>query len=124
MSVAQWGTHFWCTAAGADLTGKAFYLAKLDSSGNIVLGTLGSTLIGVITEEAVSGKPATVQMSGIGKVILAATLAPNTRIASDANGKAIAAVTDDFEIGTLLTGGDANQIASFSFNTGRARSSP
>ncbi len=124
MSVSQLGNHLWSVNAGADLTGKLFYLAKLDSSGNIVTATLGSTVLGPIIEEATSGNPATVQMSGIGKVILATGLAVNTRIASDAAGKAIAAVTDDFEIGTLLVGGSTGDIVPFMIATGRARSSP
>lgn len=124
MSVAQLGIHLWSANAGANLTGKLFYLAKLDTDGDIVVGTLGSSVIGPITEEATSGNPATVQMSGIAKVILGATLDPGTRVASDATGKAIAAVTDEFEIGTLLTGGQANEIATMMIMTGRARSTP
>ena len=105
--------------AGADLSGKLFYFAKFDTDGDINLAGDGGTVAGVIIEAAVADMPVTIQFGGVGKVIAAETIAANARIASDANGKAVAAAVNDFEVGTVTEGGNAGDIISFIFAPGR-----
>lgn len=95
--------------AGADLSGKLNYFAKIDTDGDIVLAGDGEAVAGNITEAAAENSPVTVQFGGIGKVICAEAITPGARIASDADGKAVVAAVNDFEAGTAL--GDAASTA-------------
>ena len=110
MSVAQMGISSWAQPAGVDLTGKLFYFATVDSSGNIIVN-LASTgpVIGVIIEEATSGNAASVQTDGIAKVQANATIAPGQQIASDGTGQAIV-YASGIALGVCLTGGVAGNI--------------
>ncbi len=105
--------------ATSDLSAKLFFLAKIDSNAKIDLAGDGGAVAGVIIEGAVAGFPATIQTHGIAKVICAETIAAGARVASDASGKLVAAAVGDFEVGTALTGGDANDIIPVLLQSGR-----
>jgi hypothetical protein len=88
-STKNWGSI--ALNAAADLTGKLFYLAKIDGSGNGALASAATdSVVGVIVEEAVQDKPITVQVMGIAKVVAGGTITAGNRLTSDGNGKAIA----------------------------------
>jgi len=110
------GTDVIALGQGADLTGKLHYFVKSDTTDNqVVLAGANDTVLGVVTEEAGSttvGKPVTVQVSGIAKVLVGAVaVAAGARLSSDANGLAITYVSG-VGAGTALTGGAAGTIIS------------
>lgn len=106
--------------ADVDLSEKLHYFAKATATGYDLAGD-GATVFGTIVEAAALGKAVTVQFGGIGKVIAAEAIAGSARIASDTNGKAVAAAVGDFEVGTTLPGATcaAGDVISFVFAPGR-----
>lgn len=96
--------------AGADLSGSLNLASHVDTDGDVVLAGAGEHVLGFITEAAVADKPATIQFAGIAKAICGATVAAGARVASDGAGKVVTATTGDFEIGTALEGGDAEEV--------------
>lgn len=88
--------------AGADLSDKLYYLAKLSSSETFVLAGLGEAAFGAITEGAVSAKPVSVQYGGIAKVKAGAAIAAGAEVQSDASGKAITATNTGYVVGKAL----------------------
>jgi hypothetical protein len=120
MSTSMTGLALYARNAGADLSAKVFYLAKVDTDGDIILATSGAHGIGVIVEANVENKPVTVQCDGIAKVILGAQTSAGVRVGADSNGKAVAATHGEFEFGTLLTGGNSGDIVTMLLQPGRA----
>lgn len=105
--------------AGVDLTGKLYYLATINSSEQIVLCGAGAMPLGSIYEEAVAGKPATIALRDIIKVIFTTALAAGVNVASDANGKGVAASVGNAIIGVVVEGTDGNnQIGSVAVRPG------
>jgi len=109
----------WAREAGADLSAALWKIAKLDSSGNVVLAT-ANTGIGVITEAAVLGKPVTVQYGGQVKVkVGSVAIAAGAPVAADSNGLAVTGTSGAAGIlGVALEGGAANAIIEIAFNAG------
>ena len=112
-------SFLWARNAGADLSEKLHYFAKVDTDGDIVLCGDGEAALGVIYEAAAENKPVTVQFGCIGKVIAGGAITAGNRIASDAEGKAVAAAVGDFEVGTALYSADAGDLVAFAFIPGR-----
>lgn len=104
--------------AGADLSTKLHYLAKIDTDGDIVLAGDGEQVFGTIYEAATENNPVTLQFGGLGKCILAATVAAGAKMASDSDGKGVTATTGEYAFGICLEGGDAGNIATFAFIPG------
>lgn len=105
--------------AGADLSAKLHFFAKIASDGDIELAGDGGVVAGVIIEAATQNNPATIQFGGIGKVVAAETIDEGDRIASDADGKAVVAAVGDFEVGTAISPAAAGENVSFIFASGR-----
>jgi len=103
----------WAQNAGANLTGKAMYIAKVAADGDIELAAAATdAILGVIREENVADRPATVQMGGVGKVICGGAVVAGNLLTSDGNGKAIAASATNRVLGMALMNGDANDVIS------------
>jgi len=115
------GADTYARNAGADLSDKINYLAKVDADGDLILATAGSTVLGVIIEDAVADKPATVQWGGIGKVLLAeAVSSAGVALASDNSGTAVLADSaGDYAFGVALTTGEVGDVIPFYFIHGR-----
>lgn len=77
--------------AGADLSAKQSFFVKLNNQGAVVLAGAGEAAIGTLRNKPTSGQTATVQVSGVAKVVLGGTVAAGARVASDADGKAVTA---------------------------------
>ena len=92
----------YAASAAADLSEKLHYFAKIDSNGKIAVCGDGEDIAGVIIETAVADKAATIAFGAINKVICAEAITPGARLASDTNGKAVAAAVGDFEAGTAI----------------------
>lgn len=109
MAIYREGVIHYAAAAGADLTGKLFYLAVIDSNGNIALAGAGGNVVGAITEEATQGNFATIQMGSIAKVKTSGNIVAGSRIQSDANGLA-ESLQSGVACGIALTSAVANDI--------------
>jgi hypothetical protein len=108
------GIGNWSVPAGADLTGKLFFCATLDSSGNIIVQTTANAAVaGVITEEGsnLTGLPASIQTDGIAKVIAGATITPGQQVAVNASGQVVPFATG-VAVGLALNGGVSGNIIS------------
>jgi hypothetical protein len=82
---------------------------KLDGSAQLVYAGAGEQAIGVLEEDATrAGQVVGVVVAGEVKVQVAAALAAGVRVASDANGRSVAAVTaSHFALGQLAAAGRA-----------------
>jgi hypothetical protein len=111
------GKDVYARNAGADLSGKVNYLAKVDTDGDVILATAGSNVLGVIVEDAVQDRPVSVQMYGIGKVVLAeAVTNAGVALASDGNGAGVLADSaGDYAFGIALETGQIGDVVSFYF---------
>ena len=87
--------------AAADLTGKKFFAVALDGDGKVdVSGAGAKEGIGILQNEPVSGKTASVVTSGHVWARAGNTINAGDFVKSDANGKLITAGSaDDFFIG-------------------------
>ncbi len=110
MSVGMLGLTMHSRLALVDLSAKLFCFGAAGAGDTITLATAGGVTTGVIYEAAGIGKPVTVQMDGIAKVMLAATIAANVLVKSDGDGKAVDWASSGFAAGILLVGGDAGDI--------------
>jgi hypothetical protein len=108
MATGLQGLTLYSQLAGVDLTGKLFCFAAVDANGNIILGADNGVVIGTLIEVDLSGRPASAQLDGIGKVILSTTIAALTLVGSDGNGQAKAAAT--YLAGITLEGGNGGDI--------------
>lgn len=117
--------HEYARNAGADLSAKLYYLAKIDTDGDIILASAGTDhVIGVIRESAAENKPVTVSFGAMGKCIAGGTIAPGDKLTSDGNGKAVATTSaGNRYFGIALMAADANEIFSFAFERGHIATS-
>lgn len=113
-------THTYARNAGADLSGKLHYLAKVDTDGDLILTAARTdTAIGVIYEAAAEGKLVTVQFGGIGKVVAGEAIAAGDRLCPGTDGRALDAdTTNDVVFGVALSEADENDVFSFVFARG------
>lgn len=99
--------------AGADLSEKLFFLARVDTDEDIVLAGDGERVLGVIREAADQNKPVTIQFGGIAKVSAGASFSAGVLVASDVNGQAVLATTGEYAFGMALqAAGAQNEIVS------------
>lgn len=107
--------------AASDLSAKLGYFAKIDSSGKIDLAADGGPIAGVIVEGAALGSPATIAFGAILKVICAEAITPGATLASDTNGKAVAAAAGDWIAGIAINeaASSAGDLVSFIAASGR-----
>jgi hypothetical protein len=110
MAIYREGVVFYAATATADLTGKAFYFAAIDSSGNIVTCGAGGNGVGVIVEEATAGNAATIQMGGsIVKVKTVGNIVAGSRVQSDTSGLC-ESLQSGVALGVALTAAVAGDI--------------
>ena len=95
--VRIWNESF---VAGADLSAKQFYVVKLDSAadGQVVLAGDGEG-IGILQDHNKVGQEATVRLLGMSKGISGSALVNGDELASDADGKLVAAASGELVIG-------------------------
>jgi hypothetical protein len=103
------GRDLWAANAGVDLTGKLFHFVTFDASGNFIIAN-EVVPFGIVYEEATLGNAASVQFRGVGKVVLAETLAPGAIVGPDELGQAIGASTSGASAGMIIQGGVAGVI--------------
>lgn len=100
--------------AGEDLSSSLFYLAHVDTDGDIVLAGAGDVAIGSIFEAAASGYPVTVQTGGIMKVIVGTGgLTAGQGVKPEAGGAGVnGATAGDINVGIALQTGAVGEIIS------------
>lgn len=98
--IAESFTH--AAVAASDLSGKLHYFAKIDSNGKIDLAADGGAVAGVIIEAGALGERTTIAFGAILKVICAEAITPGAILASDTNGKAVAAAVGDWVAGIAI----------------------
>lgn len=95
--------------ASADLSTKQFYLIDIGATGAAVNTTAGGIVDGVLQNKPnAAGQEANVAFSGVSKVVAGAAITRGARVASDANGKVVAAVSTDHVCGTALEAATAD----------------
>lgn len=93
-----------------------FTFAKLNSSAQLAAPTLGGDAIGVVQDKPAAGDPGAVCRPGdITKVQCAATIAAGGYVSTDATGKAIPSVTNDYVLGIALAAGASGGLTTIVF---------
>jgi hypothetical protein len=96
MTAFQTGGNYSAEAA-VDLTGKRYYIVKLDANGKVVIATAATdAILGVLNNEPKLGQTAdVVLLNGPGsfKVKTAGAISKDAYITTDGTGKAIATTT-------------------------------
>ena len=89
-------------------------IVALDSDGKVWLAdAVTYQSFGVMIEGDVTNQPVSIQVSGIARVVLGATLAVNANVGAEAStGKAIAIATTAWSIGHLIEGGSEDDLGS------------
>ena len=88
--------------AGADLSSKVGFLAKVDTDEDIILAGSGQAVLGVIREADVQDRPVTVQCGGFGKVSAGAAFNAGVLLMSDTNGQAVLATSGSYAFGMAM----------------------
>lgn len=111
--------------AGADLSTKILFLAKIDTDGDIVLAAAGTDVVaGVITEAASENYPVTILYDGEGKCYAGGNITAGARLTSDGNGKAVATTTaGDKVFGTAKDTVLSGEVVPFIFQRGHVAAS-
>lgn len=106
--------------AGADLSEKCFYWAKVDSDGDIILATAGAAALGVIIEADVENSPVTVMFGGIVKAIVGASpIAAGATVGPGSGGTTVAVTSGAAGCsGIALEAGDTDAIISIALTAG------
>lgn len=104
--------------SAADLTGKEYFLAVVDSSAQADLAGAGENAVGTIQEGKVAGKHSTLMLSGITKVVAGAAVAAGAKVMSNAAGKGITATSTNHVVGVALTAAGAEDEV-FAMHIGR-----
>lgn len=101
--------------AGAAMTDPAFFIAKFNENGSVVKAGAGECVLGVFLPtndgNMAEGDGVDIQVKDIGYVKTGGAIAKGAAIASDANGKAVAAVSGNFILGyALASAGAADEV--------------
>ena len=91
--------------AGADLSGKQFYVVKLDAAadGQVILADGDTVGIGILQNPPKSGQDASVMLLGMSRGVASGAIANGVEVASDGNGKLKTAAAGDVVIGLANT---------------------
>ena len=102
--------------AAQDLSAAASQntIVALDSDGKVWLAdAVTYQSFGVLIDGDVANQPCSIQISGIARVVLGATLAVGANVGAEADtGKAIAVTTTAWSIGQLVEGGAEDELGS------------
>lgn len=90
--------------AGADLTGKQFFIVKADTAADkgAVLAGATDRAMGVLQTSEVSGRQVAVRLLGETEVIAGADITRGAPVRADANGRAVTAGSGEWAIAEAL----------------------
>jgi hypothetical protein len=96
--------------AGADLTGKQYYMVKLDANDDVILcSDITDTVFGVLQNEPKDEQEAVIKTHGNTKVVASAALALDVIVGTTTGGKAQVAVSTQFPRGSIVTPAAADE---------------
>lgn len=100
--------------AGADLSAEQFTAVKVAADGDVEQCDAGERAIGILQNKPIDGEACEIEMDGISKAVAGAAVAnAGTELASDDDGRLVAATSSDVVVAVNLTpAGGANQIFS------------
>lgn len=103
--------------AAGDLSSNQYHFVAINVAGQAAgLGVAGAKADGVLQNAPVAiGQAAAVAIGGQTKVLFGGTVASGANIASDVNGRAVAAVAGNQVLGTCTEGGADGEIGSMIF---------
>lgn len=102
--------------AGQDLSDHQYRLVSLASDGQVDPTGAGASAVGVLMNDPSSaGRAAEVAIGGVVPVEFGGSVAIGADLASDANGKAVAATTGDQVIGVATESGGDGTVGSILF---------
>lgn len=102
--------------AGQDLSSSQFYFVSIAADGQVDPTGDGASADGVLQNDpSAAGRAASVAIGGITKVACGGTVTRGGDVASDANGKAVDAVTGDVIMGTALETGASGSVIAMLF---------
>ena len=95
--------------AGADLSAKHHYLAKVDTSAanQLVLAGAGDLIAGVIGNKPTAGQPVELEVGIVIPVVAGDAVSIGARLTPDASGRAVAGTTSDVAFGQALEAASA-----------------
>lgn len=89
--------------ANADLSTKQFYAGQINGAGLVVLAGAGARVDGLIQNKpSAQGQPTELATAGLSKGIAGGAINPGAEVASDANGKIVAAAATNYIIGVYV----------------------
>ena len=99
--------------ADADLSAKQFFLVKAVAGPAVDLAGDGEAVYAVVQNKPTSGEEAEIMRQGISKCVAGAAVVAGVKVASDAAGKVITAVSGKHPVGIALTaaGSDGDIIS-------------
>lgn len=104
-------THILSAPANASQSGKQFYGARLNSSGNLALATIaGQRISGVLQDAVGSGVIAPYAVQGVTKVVLAGTVSEDDRLMVGTSGTFLKATGGAWCVGRALTDGVSGDV--------------
>ena len=107
--------------AGADLSASQYLFVEVSAADTVtVADTAGEAVVGVLTNAPASGETASVALSGVCKLTAGAAVSAGAKVATDADGKAVAATAGAVIHGIALeaAGADGDIIAVALFPNG------
>lgn len=96
--------------AQEDLSAKQYYFVAKHATDNQVDLAVAGEGFGILQNKPDEGQAAEVAHLGLSKCIASGALTPGTHLTSDANGKAVAATTDDEVCAVAVTTGAADEL--------------
>ena len=99
------GQHY----SGEDLSDNQYRAVKVNSSSQVVLAGATEAIAGVLQNKPENGQSCLIEMKGISRGVLGATVASGAEVEVDSNGKFVT-YSAGIKVGYCLEGGDADEI--------------
>ncbi len=114
MAFSNRGSNLPGIVAGVDFSQAQHRFIDIDAAGKAVLAGAGGRVVAALENNPALDVPASLMTSGsVAKVQASAAVALGADVASDADGKAITAVSGDFVVGTCVeAAGAPNELCS------------
>lgn len=96
--------------SAADLKDEQFKFVKLTASETVNVAGAGEEGIGILQNKPEASQAAEVMHLGVSKLLLAGAVSAGDRIASDANGEGVEAVSTNYALAIALEDGADNDL--------------
>lgn len=96
---------------GSTFASKQFTFVTLNASAQLATPAAGAYAIGVIQDKPASGAAQVCGVGDFSKVVCGGSFSAGDNVATDVNGKAVAAVSGDQILGIAMEAGALNKVA-------------